>query len=66
MGSGIAQGAESAVMGTADGLLSAGKGIFSGFKSVGHGIGGAVRGKKSSHFERRKSKAEEKNKKSQN
>jgi hypothetical protein len=59
VGNGIAQGAESAVMGTADGLLTAGKGIFSGFKSVGVGIGGAIRGKKPSHFDRKK-KAEEK------
>ena len=53
VGGGIAQGAESAVMGTADGLLSAGKGIFSGFKNVGQGIGGAIRGKKPSHFQRK-------------
>jgi len=54
LGGGIMQGAESTVVGTADGLLSAGKGIFSGFQSVGHGIGGAIRGKKSSHLERKK------------
>jgi hypothetical protein len=41
-------------MGTADGLLTAGKGIFSGFRNVGHGIGGAIRGKKPSHFDRKK------------
>ncbi|KAG7361574.1 vacuolar sorting-associated protein 13, N-terminal domain containing protein [Nitzschia inconspicua] len=52
VGGGITQGAESAVMGAADGILSAGKGIFSGVKSVGQGIGGAIRGKKPSHFER--------------
>jgi hypothetical protein len=46
-------------MGTADGILSAGKGIFSGFKSVGQGVGGAIRGKKPSQFQRKK-KGEEK------
>lgn len=59
IGGGIAQGAESTVMGTADGILSAGKGIFSGFKSVGQGVGGAIRGKKPSQFQRKK-KGEEK------
>jgi len=53
VGGGIAQGAESAVVGTADGLLSAGKGIFSGFKNIGQGIGGAITGKKPSHFQRK-------------
>jgi len=52
-GGGIAQGAESAVMGAADGLLTAGKGIFSGFRNVGDGIGGAIRGRKPSRFERK-------------
>jgi hypothetical protein len=52
VGGGISQGAESAVMGAADGILSAGRGIFSGVKNIGQGIGGAVRGKKSSRFER--------------
>jgi len=53
VGGGIALGAESAVVGTADGLLSAGKGIFSGFKNIGQGIGGAITGKKPSHFQRK-------------
>lgn len=59
-GNGIAQGAESAVMGTADGLLSVGKGIFSGVKSVGRGVGGAIRGKKPSQFDRKKKPDEQK------
>ena len=60
VGGGIAQGAESAVMGTADGLMSAGKGLFSGLKNVGQGIGGAIRGKKPSHFQRKNSAEEKK------
>ena len=43
---GLTSGAESVVVGTADGLLSAGRGIFSGVKNVGKGIGGAFTGKK--------------------
>jgi hypothetical protein len=39
-------------MGAAGGILSAGRGIFSGVKNVGQGIGGAVRGKKTSRYER--------------
>jgi len=52
IGGGIAQGAESAVVGAADGFLAAGKGLFSGAQSLGVGIGGAFRGKKPNQFTR--------------
>ena len=53
-GGGLAVGAETAVVGAADGLLSAGRGLFSGVNSVGKGIGGAFTGKQTEREENRK------------
>jgi hypothetical protein len=45
-GTGLASGAETAVVGAADGIISVGRGLFSGVKNVGKGLGGAFAGKK--------------------